>query len=45
MKLKEIIVTLLFGALIFGILLIGANRIDRIENGDMVLVSQSQMDR
>lgn len=45
MKLKEIIGVLVFAVLMVGILLVGANRIEKIENGEMTLVSQSYMDR
>lgn len=45
MKAKEIIGVLIFAVLMVGILLVGANRIEKIENGEMTLVSQSYMDR
>lgn len=45
MKTKEIIGFLLMGVILVGILFIGMNRIEKIENGEMTLVSQNQMDR
>ena len=45
MKRKELIGVVVFTIVMVGILLIGANRIEKIENGEMTLVSQSQMDR
>lgn len=45
MKRKELIGVVVFAVLMVAILLIGANRIEKIENGEMTLVSQSQMDR
>lgn len=45
MKLKELVVVVLIGVALIGILFIGANRTERIENGDMVLVNQNEMDR
>lgn len=45
MKMKEIIVYLLAGVLLIEILFIGANRIEKIESGEMTLVNQNQMDR
>lgn len=45
MKVKELVVVVLIGVALIGILFIGANRVEKIENGDMVLVSQSEMDR
>ena len=45
MKVKEIMGVLIFAVLMVGILLVGANRIEKIENGEMTLVSQSYMDR
>lgn len=41
MKVKELVVVVLIGVALIGILFIGANRIERIENGDMVLVNQN----
>ena len=45
MKTKEIMGFVLIGAALVGILLYGADRVEKIENGEMTLVSQSQMDR
>ena len=45
MKRKELIGVAVFAIVMVGILLIGTNRIEKIENGEMTLVSQSQMDR
>lgn len=45
MKMKEIMGFAIVGIALVGILFIGANRIEKIENGEMTLVSQSQMDR
>lgn len=45
MKRKELIGVVVFAIVMVAILLIGANRIEKIENGEMTLVSQSQMDR
>ena len=45
MKMKEIVGFALIGIALVGILLYGADRIEKIENGDMTLVSQSEMDR
>lgn len=45
MKRKELIGVVVFAVLMVAILLIGANRIEKIENGEMTWVSQSQMDR
>lgn len=45
MKRKELIGVVVFVIVMVAILLIGANRIEKIENGEMTLVSQSQMDR
>lgn len=42
---KEIIGVVLLAIIILGILFTGANRIEKIENGNMVLVNQNQMDR
>lgn len=41
MKLKELVGVILIGAALIGILFIGANRTEKIENGDMVLVNQN----
>lgn len=41
MKLKELVVVVLIGVALIGILFIGANRVEKIENGDMVLVNQN----
>ena len=40
-----VLVILVGCALLSSALLIGANRIEKIENGGMVLVNQNQMDR
>lgn len=45
MKMKEIMGFLLMGIVLVGILFYGADRIEKIENGEMTLVSQSEMDR
>lgn len=45
MKMKEIMGFLLMGIVLIGILFYGADRIEKIENGEMTLVSQSEMDR
>lgn len=45
MKTKEIMGFLLLGVIMVGILFIGINRIEKIENGEMTLVSQSEMDK
>ena len=43
MKLKEIMVTVLFIGLMFGLVLYGIDRNEKIENGEMIQVSESQM--
>ena len=45
MKLKELVVVVLIGVVFTGLLFVAANKVEKIENGDMVLVSQSEMDR
>lgn len=45
MKMKEIMGFALLGIALVGILFIGTNRVEKIENGEMTLVSQNQMDR
>lgn len=45
MKMKEIMWFVIVGIALIGILFIGANRIEKIENGEMTLVNQNQMDR
>jgi hypothetical protein len=45
MKAKEIMGLLLVGVVMVGILFIGASRVEKIENGGMVLVNQNEMDR
>ena len=45
MKMREIIGFVIVGIALVGILFIGANRIEKIENGEMTLVNQNQMDR
>lgn len=45
MKTKEIMGLLLLGVIMVGILFIGASRVEKIENGKMVLVNQNEMDR
>ena len=45
MKTKEIMGFVIVGIALVGILLYGADRVEKIENGEMTLVSQSQMDR
>ena len=41
MKLKELVVVVLIGVAFTGLLFVAANRTERIENGDMVLVNQN----
>lgn len=45
MKNKEVMGVVLFGILIIAILMFGMNRIEKINNGDMTLVSQNEIDR
>ena len=45
MKTKEIMGFVIVGIALVVILLYGADRVEKIENGEMTLVSQSQMDR
>ena len=45
MKKKEIIEVMIIAIIFIAILLVGSNRIEKIENGEMVLVNQNQMDR
>ena len=45
MKMKKIMGFAIVGIALAGILFIGADRVEKIENGEMTLVSQSQMDR
>ncbi len=45
MKMKEIMGFIIVGIALAGILLYGADRVEKIENGEMTLVSQSEMDR
>lgn len=45
MKMKEIMGFVIVGIALVGILLYGADRVEKIENGEMTLVSQSEMDR
>ena len=42
---KELVGVVIFIILMVSIILVGINRIDRINNGDMTLVNQNQMDR
>lgn len=42
MKLKELLLVMGFVVICFVILLIGADRIKKIENGEMILVSQRE---
>ena len=42
---KEIIATVLFIIAMIAIMVVGVQRIDKINNGEMELVSQSEMDR
>ena len=43
MKAKEIMGVAIFTAIIMAIILFGANRMEKIEKGEMVLVNQSEM--
>lgn len=45
MKMKEIVGFVIVGIALVGILLYGAYRVEKIENGEMILVSQSEMNR
>ena len=45
MKRKEIVGVLLFVIVMVGLFQYGVKRIEKIENGNMVLVNQNQMDR
>lgn len=45
MKMKEIMGFVIVGIALVGVLFIGADRIEKIENGEMTLVNQNQMDR
>ena len=45
MKKKEIMVFVIAGIALVGVLFIGANKIEKIESGEMTLVNQNQMDR
>ena len=45
MKMKEIVGFVIVGIALVGILLYGADRVEKIENGEMILVSQSEMNR
>ena len=45
MKMKEIMGFVIVGIVLVGILFVGANRIEKIKNGEMTLVNQNQMDR
>lgn len=42
---KELVGVVVFIILMLSIILVGINRFDRINNGDMTLVNQNQMDR
>lgn len=42
MKLKELLIIVGFVGICLMLLLVGANRIERIENGEMTLVSQKE---
>ena len=42
MKLKELLIIMGFVGIFLALLLVGANRIDKIENGEMTLVSQRE---
>lgn len=42
---KELVGVVVFIIIMVSIILVGINRIDRINNGDMTLVNQNQMDR
>ena len=42
---KELVEVVVFIIIMVSIILVGINRIDRINNGDMTLVNQNQMDR
>ena len=45
MKMKEIMGFAIVWIALVGILLYGADRVEKIESGEMTLVSQSQMNR
>lgn len=45
MKMKEIMGFVIVGIALVGILFVGANRIEKIKNGEMTLVNHNQMDR
>lgn len=45
MKKKEILGVVVFAIVFLSILFVGVNRIERIENNEMVLVNQNQMDK
>ena len=45
MKIFDFIWIMFFIVIYIGILFIGAERIEKIENGEMTLVSESYMDR
>lgn len=45
MKMKEIMGFVIMGIALVGILLYGADRFEKIENGEMILVNQNEMDR
>lgn len=42
MKLKELLIIVGFVGIFLALLLIGADRIEKIENGEMTLVSQEE---
>lgn len=43
MKIKEIMGVAIFTSIIVAIILLGVNRMEKIEKGEMVLVNQNQM--
>ena len=43
MKLKEVVVIILFLIFILVILFVATNRVKRIDNGEMILINQNEM--
>lgn len=44
MKLKELLVVVVLGLLMTGVLFLASARFEKIDNGEMILVSQSNME-
>lgn len=44
-KIGQVITIILFAIFILTIIYVGTQRVERIDNGDMILVNQNEMDR